>query len=102
MSRFYVKIPLTDEIKIAFKQKFNLAAKDMSFAWGLDRDGYFIQMSTESDYGTLYLENGLFGTNKNRILNILEMYGLIEFFRENEPENFALLCLDLPLVAKNA
>lgn len=97
MSRHAIRIPITDQIRKGFQDlDFEIHGEDVYAAWGLDRDGYFLQICATDDGEDVYLEDGLVGTNKNRILDKLEKWGLVEFMRENHKEHFNNLCLDLP------
>ncbi len=98
MSRhpFYVKF--TQQMRDYVKTKFNInETPDNAYvAWGLDHDGYFIQISFMHEDDELYLEDGLIGSGKNKILDTLEKFGLVEQVKTSQSEHFTLLCLDLP------
>ena len=99
MSRYRMAIPINAEMRQAILAKFDVDIKggSVQMAWGLDNDGYFLQLWTDDDNGELYLEDGFMGTSKNRIIELLEKYNILEFVRDCEPEKFQNLCLDLPL-----
>jgi len=97
MSRHTLRLPITDQIRKGFKDlDFEIHGDSVYGAWGLDVDGYFLQICVNDDGEDIYLEDGLMGTNKNRILEKLEKWGLVEYMRKNHKNHFDKLCLDLP------
>lgn len=99
MSRHYVNPPMTKELKAAFCTRFKdieSLPETVKMAWGLDIDGYFLQLWIEEQGDDLYLEDGLMGTNKSRIVEKLDKYGLLPFLREKHQEHLDCLVLDLP------
>ena len=100
MSRHYLPIPITKELKKALTTKFDITEfpETHNMAWGLDSPtgGYFLQIWHEDEHNDYYLEDGLVGGSKNRIIEKLERYGLIAHIKSVSSEHFGMLCLDLP------
>lgn len=99
MSRHSFAIPCTKQLEQVLKTKFKFkeTPQQLFFAWGLDHDGYFVQIWDEvEDEEDLYIEDGLMGTNKSRIIEKLDRYGLLPFLREKHQHHLDCLVLDLP------
>jgi hypothetical protein len=102
MSRHNVALPTTKEIREAYARKFELSniPQIIHLAWGFDRPtgGYFIQiwLTDYENQKNIYLEDGLIGGSKNRILDKFEKYGIVDYMSLEFPGHFTNLCLDLP------
>lgn len=91
-------IPTTKQIEDGFRiKKVDVSDKPIRFAWGLDIDGYFLQIYITDKGQEIFLEDGLIGTNKNYILDKLAKWGLVKYLKETQPDQFKNLILDLPL-----
>lgn len=98
MSRFTYKIPATKEIKDKFaKIPCKHPVESVSLAWGLDIDGYFLQIWTVEDGDDLYIEHGLMGTSNGRIFDKLNEYRIVNIMKNLAPKQFTALVLDLPM-----
>lgn len=101
MSRYNLPIPATQRIKDAFMSRFKLEVDEgnLFFAWGFDAPtgGYFCQIGAErAEHDDVFIEDGLIGGSKIRVIERLEKYGILEHIRKLSPNHFTNLCLDLP------
>jgi hypothetical protein len=101
MSRHNLPIPLTPELNLALNAKMSSLRPETGwkpfFAWGLDNDGYFIQIwITDEDREDYYLEEGLLGQSNGRILDKIEKYGLTNHIRKFALEHYNCIVRDLP------
>ena len=98
MSRFSSICLVTDKINEYCIEKFGDKAELAFIAYGLDHDGYFIQIEVEIlEVRDLYIEEGLIGYNKNRFIETLEKWGLLEWFLTTFPDHYGKICMDNPL-----
>jgi hypothetical protein len=97
MSRHHLNVPANDNVRILFKRMYDIVVGNtMEMAWGLDNDGYFISLWVEYEGDDFYLEDGLMGGSKNRVIEKMEKYDILDFVRKAEPDKFNNLVLDLP------